>query len=112
LYFLAALFAISIIPSLTLFRGLVYLGSEVSFKGPGIKMTDITRSETNLLAVYMYLVALWVLLLAIGIYLDLVLPTGYGVKHHPLFFLGWLKRIWPISYYYKWVFLIRALTSM
>eukprot|EP01087_Luapelamoeba_hula_P007099 TRINITY_DN1722_c0_g1_i1.p1 TRINITY_DN1722_c0_g1~~TRINITY_DN1722_c0_g1_i1.p1 ORF type:complete len:950 (+),score=149.32 TRINITY_DN1722_c0_g1_i1:132-2981(+) len=95
------LFGISVEPSMALFRGLTYLGNEVSYNGPGIHGSDVTNRQANMVAVYEFLIVQWIVLLAVASYLDNVVPAGYGVKKHPLFFLGWLKRVPPISLYYK-----------
>lgn len=38
-------------------------------------------------------------MMILGLYLDKVWPSTYGVRRHPLYFLGWIKRIPPFS---KW----------
>ncbi len=37
------IFGISVVPSFALYRGLAYLGLEVSFQGPGLKTSDISN---------------------------------------------------------------------
>ncbi|KAL6073551.1 ABC transporter, ATPbinding domain containing protein [Balamuthia mandrillaris] len=95
----ATLFGLSIVPPFALYRGLVYLGNEVAFNGPGMKLDDIANEDLNMLAVYGHLIVEWFIMLIMAYYLENVFPSGQGVKRHPLFFLAWLKKVPPFS---KW----------
>jgi len=88
----ATLFGLSIVPPFALYRGLVYLASEVSWEGPGYKMDNLTIGVVNLGAVYGFLIVEWFIMMGLWMYLQQVVPSGWGVKKHPLFFLGFGKR--------------------
>jgi len=88
----STLFGISIVPPFALYRGLVYLAAEVAWEGPGYTMSSITNSAVNLGAVYGFLIVEWIVMMLFWVYLQQVVPSGWGVKKHPLFFLGFGKR--------------------
>eukprot|EP01118_Nematostelium_gracile_P008164 TRINITY_DN2698_c0_g1_i3.p1 TRINITY_DN2698_c0_g1~~TRINITY_DN2698_c0_g1_i3.p1 ORF type:complete len:600 (+),score=136.61 TRINITY_DN2698_c0_g1_i3:37-1800(+) len=84
--------AISIFPSFALYRGLVYLGAMVSWNGPGYTNSDLTDPAVNLGEIYGWFVGQWFVLMGLWWYLERVVPSGWGVKKHPLFFLGFGKH--------------------
>jgi len=86
-------FAISIVPPFALYRGLVYLADEVAFYGPGYSMSDLNDELVNMTSVYGFLVVEWLIMMLVWIYLQQVVPSGTGVKRHPLFFLGFKKAV-------------------
>jgi ABC-type multidrug transport system ATPase subunit len=93
----ATLFGISVVPSFALYRGLVYLSMEVENQGPGLKTSESFSGNLDLGPVYIYLAVEWAILMLLTYYLEQVLPGGYGVKRHPLFFLGWTKTASPFT---------------
>ncbi len=62
----------------------IYSGA-VSFDGYGLGMDEIVARRMD--EVYAYLIVEWFFFMALAIYLEMVLKTGYGVKKHPLFFI-------------------------
>ena len=85
------LWGFSIFPPFALYRGLVYLGVEVARKGPGYSMSNLDESVVNLAAVYGFLIVEWFVMMGLWMYCQQVIPSGWGVKKHPLFFLGFGK---------------------
>ena len=83
---------ISLFPPFALYRGLAYLSMETSFQGPGIKMGDVSDSQLNMSAVWGFMIAEWAFFLLAAWYTEQVLPSGYGIKRNPLFFLE--KSYW------------------
>lgn len=78
-------------------RGLLYLSAEVSWKGPGYKLDTLSESIVNIGEVYLFLFVEWFILMALWWYLEHVVPSGWGVKKHPLWFLGFGKHHVPIT---------------
>jgi len=83
---------ISLFPPFALYRGLAYLSMETSFQGPGIKMSDVSDPELNMGAVWGFLIGEWAFFLIASWYTEQVVPSGYGIKREPLFFLD--KNYW------------------
>lgn len=46
----------------------------------------------NIVEVYGFLIVEWFVLMLLWAYLEQVVPSGWGVKKHPLFFLGYGKH--------------------
>jgi ABC-type multidrug transport system fused ATPase/permease subunit len=84
--------AVTIIPSFALFRGLKILSDNVSFKGPGLRMSEVGDPDVMLSEVYVYLFVQWFVMLVLAAYFETVLPSQFGVKRHPLFFTK--KQFW------------------
>ncbi len=58
-------------------------------------MSNIDTSVVNLAEVYGFLIIQWLIMMLLWAYLEQVVPSGWGVKKHPLFFLkyfGLLKK--------------------
>jgi len=83
---------ISLFPPFALYRGLAYLSMETSFQGPGIKLDDVGDKDLNMSAVWGFLIAQWAFFLIASWYTEQVVPSGYGIKREPLFFLD--KNYW------------------
>jgi len=83
---------ISLFPPFALYRGLAYLSMETSFEGPGIKMGDVSDPDLNMGAVWGFLIGEWAFFLIAAWYTEQVVPSGYGIKREPLFFLD--KNYW------------------
>lgn len=86
----ATLFGISIIPPLAFFRGLTLINNEISWKGPGMTVSEIGSSGLG--NIYAFLFVEWIVCITLAIYFELVLPIGPGAKKDPLFFLP--RRFW------------------
>jgi len=76
---------LSIWPSFALYRALIYFSREVSFEGPGIRISDAAKEDTNVFSCYLYLLGEIIIMLFLAWYCESVLPTGYGVKKNPFF---------------------------
>eukprot|EP01114_Cavostelium_apophysatum_P009754 TRINITY_DN2300_c0_g1_i1.p1 TRINITY_DN2300_c0_g1~~TRINITY_DN2300_c0_g1_i1.p1 ORF type:complete len:1800 (+),score=493.64 TRINITY_DN2300_c0_g1_i1:225-5624(+) len=83
---------LSVIPPFCLYRGLMYLSSEVSWNGPGFRMSGLANEPVNIASCYGFLVWEWFAIMLAWWYLEQVLPSGWGIKKHPLFFLGFKKH--------------------
>lgn len=83
---------ISIFPPWNLYRGLIYLGSEVAFEGPGFQLDTLGTNVVNIGSVYLFMVGQWVVIMSMWWYLEQVLPSSWGVKKHPLFMFGFGKH--------------------
>lgn len=80
------IFGISIIPMFSLYRGILALASAVRFDGAGLVITDLTTGfGQELREVYGYLVVESIILFLLAAYCELVVPSGVGIKLHPLF---------------------------
>ena len=56
------------------------------------RMKSLDNSLVNLQEVYIYLIVEWFIMMILWIYLEQVVPSTWGVKKHPLFFLGYGKH--------------------
>ena len=54
-------------------------------------MSNLDESVVNLAAVYGFLIVEWFVMMGLWMYCQQVIPSGWGVKKHPLFFLGFGK---------------------
>lgn len=84
---------LSCVPFFALYRGLVYLTAEVSWSGPGYSISSMNLDVVNIGEVYGFLIVEWCVLMILWLYLEQVVPSGWGVKKHPLFFLGYGKHL-------------------
>eukprot|EP01112_Ceratiomyxa_fruticulosa_P013038 TRINITY_DN3645_c1_g1_i2.p1 TRINITY_DN3645_c1_g1~~TRINITY_DN3645_c1_g1_i2.p1 ORF type:complete len:881 (-),score=186.76 TRINITY_DN3645_c1_g1_i2:11-2653(-) len=100
----SVVFGISVIPTFALYRALLLLSNSVQLNGGGIQPKDIAKSGLDV--VFVFLVIEWVVLMVLSIYLENVLPSGYGVKRHPLFFLQ--KSFWFKSPQNRQTVLVRS----
>ena len=82
------IFVFSIFPPFTLYRGLSALGVGVSFERTGLTWDIINENYVRMGEVWLYMVLLTIIFLLLAVYLESVLPAGYGVKKHPLFCCG------------------------
>jgi ABC-type multidrug transport system ATPase subunit len=64
----------------------------VSYNGPGYSLSDLNNNVVNLVDVYGFLIVEWIVMLLLWWYLEQVIPSGIGIKKHPLFFLGFKKE--------------------
>jgi hypothetical protein len=55
-------------------------------------MSTLDTDVVNLAEVYGFLIVEWFVLMGLWVYLEQVVPSGWGVKKHPLFFLGYGKH--------------------
>jgi len=55
------------------------------------------NSDTDLAAVYGFIIVEWFIMMILGLYLDKVWPSKYGVRKHPLYPLAWIKKIPPLN---------------
>ena len=93
---IALLNGLSVVPSLAFLRAVVHAGilSNVGVGVPTFKSTYGTASygmcsgDGPFCTVFLYFGVQWVVLMALGYYLDHVLPAEGAVPLHPLFFLG------------------------
>jgi len=83
----ASIAGISVVPTFALYRGILILKNNVVYNGPGIKMSEISDPEVRLSDVYIFLFVEWLVFLVFAIYCEQVVPDGFGIKKHPLFFL-------------------------
>jgi hypothetical protein len=60
----------------------------VADEGTGLRFSDLPDSDVYMDTVYIYLIVEWVVIMTLAVYLEQVLPSRFGVKKHPLFFLG------------------------
>ncbi|EFA86292.1 hypothetical protein PPL_00079 [Heterostelium album PN500] len=81
----SSIFVISLFPPFSLFRGLKILATSVTFGENGLKAADIVSS--GMADVYGFFIIESIIFLILALYLEEVLPSDYGVKRHPLFFL-------------------------
>ena len=89
----AQLFGFSIVPPFALYRALTYLAAEVAWEGPGYSMSTLDTPVVNIAACYGFLIVEWFIMMILWVYLQQVVPSGWGVKKHPLFFLGFGKHV-------------------
>ena len=75
-----------------IFREVPLNPSPVSWQGPGYSLHDLSNPIVNIAEVYGWLVGEWFVIMAVWLYLETVVPSGYGIKKHPLFFLGFGKH--------------------
>jgi ABC-type multidrug transport system ATPase subunit len=83
-------FFLSVVPQFAMYRGLFIFSNGVAFTRPGLSFQDAL--DKGLGQVWGFFVVEALICLILGIYLEAVLPTGYGVKKHPLFFFQ--KSFW------------------
>lgn len=79
--------AISIVPSFNLYRGLLYLADEVAWTDQGYTLKNLSDPVVNMGEIYGWFFFHWVVIMLLWIYLEQVVPSSWGVKKHPLFFL-------------------------
>lgn len=87
---------LEIIPAFALYRGLYEL-SQYSFKasfgsGKGLNFSALNDGYNGMSVALGIMAVEWALFLLLAWYLEQVLPTGTGVRKHPLFFLKSKKR--------------------
>lgn len=73
-------------------RGVV-VGSEI-YNGSELGMC---RGSGPFCRSYIFLIVQWALLLLVALYFDRVLPTAVGNRLHPLFFLGFKRKVKEVS---------------
>ncbi|KAF2070624.1 hypothetical protein CYY_008063 [Polysphondylium violaceum] len=88
----SSIFVISMIPSFVLYRALSVLKNEVAFDGPGIQIDTMNIDRIQVGSILAFMIVEAVIFLVLALYLEEVLPSDYGVKRHPLFFLQ--KSFW------------------
>eukprot|EP01117_Protostelium_nocturnum_P005789 TRINITY_DN2086_c0_g1_i1.p1 TRINITY_DN2086_c0_g1~~TRINITY_DN2086_c0_g1_i1.p1 ORF type:complete len:977 (-),score=310.06 TRINITY_DN2086_c0_g1_i1:119-3049(-) len=88
----ATVFGISVIPPFALFRGQYYLALMVQNGNTGYKVENLNLPYISLTAVYGFLAVEWLVMMLLWAYLHQVVPSGWGVPKHPLFFLGFGKH--------------------
>ncbi|EGG14460.1 hypothetical protein DFA_12232 [Cavenderia fasciculata] len=100
----SSIFVISIFPPFVLYRALFILKKYVSFDGPGVSIAKMNNPGYQFGDIYGFMIVEAVVFLILALYLEEVLPSDYGVKRHPLFFLQksfWFKkgakRVTPIT---------------
>ncbi|GAM24437.1 hypothetical protein SAMD00019534_076120 [Acytostelium subglobosum LB1] len=82
-----SVFVISIFPPFVLYRGLLVLARAVAYDGPGVKIATLNDPGIEMGNIYAFMVVETIIFLVLALYLEEVLPSDYGVKRHPLFFL-------------------------
>eukprot|EP01117_Protostelium_nocturnum_P005730 TRINITY_DN2068_c0_g1_i1.p1 TRINITY_DN2068_c0_g1~~TRINITY_DN2068_c0_g1_i1.p1 ORF type:complete len:1746 (+),score=587.77 TRINITY_DN2068_c0_g1_i1:107-5344(+) len=88
----ATVFGMSVVPPFALFRGQYYLSLMVRNGNTGIRMSNVNQPYVNLAAVYGFLAVEWLIMMILWAYLHQVIPSGWGVRKHPLWFLGFGKH--------------------
>ncbi|KYR02910.1 ABC transporter A family protein [Tieghemostelium lacteum] len=88
----SSLFAISIVPPFVLFRALYIFRREVTFDGVGVKISTMSDSRNEIDEIIGFMIVEAIIFMVLALYLEEVLPSDYGVKRHPLFFLK--KSFW------------------
>lgn len=78
---------ITMVPTFALFRGLLVLRDSVAFNAPGLTTADLSAADVDMVDVYLFLIVQWAVFMLLALYCEMVVPTGIGVKRHPLFFL-------------------------
>jgi len=83
---------IQIYPPFAFYRGLQDLSKGVFFGQEGLKWSEIYASDIFLAEIYIFLACEAVIFLLVGLYFELVLPIGPGIKSSPLFCLPYSVR--------------------
>ena len=83
---------VSLVPPWCLYRAMVYIAMQTENRGPGVSFSEVADSKMNIAACYGYLIFHAVFWLLLALYLGEVLPSEYGIRRRPLFFLS--KSYW------------------
>lgn len=90
-----------IMPSFAFMRSVYYAGA-INSGGKGITIGDQQYKGVDLgmcsgrgpfCRSYLFLGIEWVVIMLFAIYFDLVLPTAHGTRLHPLFFIGFKRKV-------------------
>lgn len=93
--------AIMLLPSFAFFRSVYYAGA-INSGGKGITLRNETYRDVNLgmcsgtgpfCQSYYFLAGEWVVIMLLAAYFEQVLPGVQGTRKHPLFFLGFKRKI-------------------
>ncbi|KAI0566793.1 ABC transporter [Gracilaria domingensis] len=93
--------SIMLLPSFAFLRS-VYFAGAVNSGGRGITIGPETYRDVALgicqgrgifCRSYLFLAIQFFVLFTLGLYFDLVIPTGHGTRLHPLFFIGFKRKV-------------------